>query len=85
MEAQTLQNRAEIGPRGVQDDQKIEKYHRPKKNGGGVPQGTPIWEEYVANMAPTWVPKWSQDGPKIVAKMYHFFDGSWHRFLGGFW
>ena len=25
MEAQTFQNRAQIGPRGVQDDQKIEK------------------------------------------------------------
>ena len=45
----------------------------------------PPGAEKVANMAPTWVPKWSQDGPKIDAKMHHFFDASWNRFLDGFW
>ena len=45
----------------------------------------PLGAEKVANKAPTWAPKWSQDGPKIDAKMHHFFDASWNRFLGGFW
>ena len=35
----------------------------------------------VANMAPTWLPKWSQDGDKIRSKTRSFFDASWSRFL----
>ena len=30
----------------------------------------------VANMAPTWLPKWSQDDQKIDPKIDHFFDAS---------
>ena len=36
-------------------------------------------------MAPTWVPRWSQNGEKIDAKIDHKFDASWDRFLEGFW
>ena len=37
----------------------------------------PPGAEKVVNMAPTWVPKWSQDGQKIDAKIDHLFDASW--------
>ena len=39
----------------------------------------------VANMAPTWLPKWSHDGQKFDPKLDHFFDASWGRFLDEFW
>ena len=38
----------------------------------------------VANMVPTWLPKWSQNREKIDPKINHFFDASWDRFLIGF-
>ena len=40
-----------------------------------------FWAEQVANMAPTWVPKWNQNGPKIDPKIDQNFDGSRDRFL----
>ena len=39
----------------------------------------------VANMAPTWVPRASQNEEKIDAKIDQKFDVSWDRFLGGFY
>ena len=84
MEGQTFQNRAEIGPRGRQDDQKIEKQHRPNKKGGGAPQPCTTLGENVANMAATWVPRWSQNGEKIDANIDQKIDASWDRFLAGF-
>ena len=39
----------------------------------------------VANMAPTWPPKRSQNQLKIDPKIDQFFSGSWNRFLEGFW
>ena len=39
------------------------------------------WAGKVANMAPTWLPKWSQDGPKIHQNLDHFLDASWDGFL----
>ena len=39
----------------------------------------------VANMAPTWPPKRSQNQLKIDPKIDHFFSASWNRFLEGFW
>ena len=41
--------------------------------------------EKVANKAPTWLPKWSQDGQKIDSKIDHVFDVSWNRFSMGLW
>ena len=38
----------------------------------------------VANMVPTWLPKWSQDGTKTHPKIDHLFGVSWNRFVGGF-
>ena len=56
-----------------------------QQKGGWIYLGPPIFSEKVASMAPSWVPKWSQDGRKIDAKINHFFDASWDRFLDGFW
>ena len=42
------------------------------------------WAEKVANMAPTWLPKRSQDGPKIHQNFDHFLDASWDRFFDDF-
>ena len=84
MEAQTVPNRAQIEPRGVQDEQKIEKQHRPNKKRGGVPQGRTILEKNVVNMAPTWVPRWGQNEEKNDAKIDRKFDASWDRFLDRF-
>ena len=50
-----------------------------------MPQAPPIFEENVASMAPTWVPRGSQNEEKIDAKIDQKFDASWDRFLGGFW
>ena len=50
-----------------------------------MPQRPPILEENVANMAPTWVPRGSQNEEKIDAKIDQKFDASWDRFLGGFY
>ena len=36
-------------------------------------------------MAPTWLPKWSQDGRKIHQNFDHFLDASWDRFFDDFW
>ena len=43
------------------------------------------WTEKVANMAPTWFPKWNQNGEKINPKIDQNFDASWDQFLIGFW
>ena len=42
------------------------------------------WAGKVANMAPTWLPKWSQDGPKIHQNLDNFLDASWDRFFDDF-
>ena len=39
----------------------------------------------MANMAPTWLPRWSQNGEKFDAKIDQKIDASWDRFLEGFW
>ena len=58
---------------------------------GGLNLGPHILTEKVANMVPTWVPEWSQDGQQIDAKIDHFgrmfvdFGGSWNRCLSGCW
>ena len=39
----------------------------------------------VANMAPSWPPKRSQNSLKIDPKIDHFSDAFWNRFLGGFY
>ena len=41
---------------------KIREKHQRNKEEGSISQGPPPGAEKVANMAPTWVPKWSQDG-----------------------
>ena len=51
----------------------------------GTPQGPPNLIENAANMAPTWLPKWIQDGQKTDPKIDHVLDASWDRFLDGFW
>ena len=42
------------------------------------------WAGKVANMAPTWLPKWSQDGSKIHQNLDHFLDASGDGFLNDF-
>ena len=39
----------------------------------------------VANMAPTWLPKRSQNPSKIEAKIDQFFNASWDRIFEGCW
>ena len=36
-------------------------------------------------MAPTWVPKWKQNDPKINPKIDQNVNDFWDRFLMGFW
>ena len=50
---------------------------------GGLLGG--LWPRKVANMAPTWPPKRSQNQLKIDTKIDQFFSASWNRFLEGFW
>ena len=61
---------------------------------GGVPEASwrglggllgGLGPRKVANMAPTWPPKRSQNQLKIDTKIDHFFSASWNRFLEGFW
>ena len=49
---------------------------------GGLLDG--LGARKVANMAPTWPPKRSQNQLKIDPKMDQFFSASWNRFLEGF-
>ena len=42
------------------------------KERAGLPQSRPILVENVANIAPTWHPRWNQDGQKIDPKIDHF-------------
>ena len=64
---------------------KNQKKHQRNNKMGPLNSCPAILAEKVANMAPTWIPKWSQDGQKIDAKIDQKFDASWDRFLGGFW
>ena len=83
--AQRRQNGAKMAPRWGQDGEKIKEKHQRNKEEGCLFSPPPPGAEKVANIAPTWVPSCSQDASKIDAKMHHFFDASWNRFLGGFW
>ena len=50
---------------------------------GGLLGG--LWPRKVANMAPTWSPKRSQNQLKIDLKIDQLFNASWNRFLERFW
>ena len=53
---------------------------------GGLLDG--LGPRKVANMAPSWPPKRSQNQLKIDPKIDQFFSASWNRFwkdFGGFW
>ena len=49
-----------------------------------MPQHTPILEEKVANMAPSWPPTSIKHRLKIDAKIDQKIDASWNRFLERF-
>ena len=83
IEPQTFQNRAQKASKGSPEGAKSEKQYRPnkKKRADKSTFGhPPFLSEKVANIAPTWPPRWCQDGSKIYQKM----DASWDRFLKGF-
>ena len=64
------------------------KYRNENSNAtkkGQTSKKTPHLVENVANIAPTWYPRWNQDGQKIDPKIDHFFDTSWDRSLKQFW
>ena len=73
------------GPGGVGKAKKSQQKREMRKSTGGVDPRPLIFSEKVAKMAPTWLPKWSQNGPKIDAKIDQNFDGFRDRFLEGFW
>ena len=60
------------GQDGVKTANKSEITRQRINKEGGVPQSRLILVEKVANIAPTWIPKWSQDGQKVNAKIDHF-------------
>ena len=70
-----------MAPRWSQNGEKARNKSQRNKNVGGVPRRRPILTENGANMAPTWVSKWSQDAQKIDPKIDHFCDSSRDRFL----
>jgi hypothetical protein len=49
---------------------------------GGLLGG--LWPRKVANMAPTWPPKRSQNKLKLDLKIDQLFNASWNRFLVDF-
>ena len=65
-------------PNGVRMADKSKKNTNATKKRVAFYSAPPPGAEKVANKAPTWAPKWSQDGPKFDAKMHHFFDASWN-------
>ena len=86
--AEGRENGAQMEPRRGQQTEKIKEKRQRIKKQGWTSQRRPSWAEKVANMAPTWSPKWSQDGQKIDAKIHHFlmppgmnFEMDFH----GFW
>ncbi len=69
---------------GLGDPRRLESYLGPFWNRlGGLLGG--LGPRKVANMAPTWPPKQSQNQLKIDPKIDNFFSVSWNRFLEGFW
>ena len=92
MEARTLPNRAQRAPRGGQDAPKTEKEDRPNINHPRLVPRRRVLSEKVANMAPSWLPKSSQNRAKIeeksmqkmIEKVMHFVIDFWKDF-GGFW
>jgi len=84
MNSRTVQNGANMTPRWGQNGENAGKENQRNKNGGGARASPPMLAENGANIAPTWLPKWSQYGQKIDPQIEHFFDASWDRFLDGF-
>ena len=84
-----------MGPRGAKMEPKwrqdgVKTAKKSEKNTNATKKrvashSVPPGAEKVANMAPTWVPKWSLNGEKIDAKIDQKFDASWDRFLERFW
>ena len=48
---------------------KSKKEHRPNKKEGSFKFSPPVLSEKVVNMAPSWIPRWSQNGANIDAKI----------------
>ena len=62
-------------PRGFQDGAR-----RPQEAAKNSPSGPK-----VANIAPRWLPKWTQNRRNIDGKIDRKSDASWNRFFEGFW
>ena len=65
------------------DWRKYKKTSQCNKKVGGVPIRRPILARSGANMAPTWVPTWSQDAQTKTREIDPFFLK--RGFLEGFW
>ena len=57
IEAQTLQNRAQLNQEGSRTTPKPKSNIYPTKKRAALHRPSPILEETVANMAPSWLPK----------------------------
>ena len=69
--AQGRQNGAKMAPRWGQDGEQIREKHQRKNKLASLQMSRRILAENGANMVPTWVPKWSQDGQKIYPRIDH--------------
>ena len=81
--AQNPPNRAQMAPRGGQEGEnfffdKNKQTRRRVKEPHGPVSLADVLPKKMANKAPTWLPKWSQDGHKIDSQIDHV---SWNRSL----
>ena len=68
---------------GLGGPRRLESYLGPFWNRlGGLLGG--LGPRKVANMGPTWLPKWSQNQLKIGPKIDQFYDASWNRYFSVF-
>ena len=85
MKPNTCQNGPQMGPRRWPGGPKSGEKTASKQKGREHTTDPPFLAEKVANMAPTWAPRWSQNRTKIDTKIKQTNHASLDRFLEGFW
>ena len=70
---QRRQNRAKLVQRRGQNHENVGEKKQRNKEEASTPQHRPTLGENGANLAPTWLPKWSQDGQKNRSQTRSFF------------
>ena len=77
MEAKGAHMEPKWHQKGVRMAKEAELKRQRNTEEGGLSSRLPHFSRKMANMAPTWLPKWSQNCFKIWPKIDQHIDGSW--------